>query len=183
MHGSDSTTTFTEEISRETRSALLKYNDSKNDDVKDYRYNPLPSDKKRIRLLRLLPGVLKNPQVMCAMFEAEFLAGQKLPQKLGPDGKLCGVEYEALSWRWGDEDNSQFTIMIYTDDGKTYKKRVSKTLGLALKYLRLSNDRILWIDAISIDQSTRLGRAKPSGVYDVLGIHTCKSSLRLARRG
>jgi hypothetical protein len=159
MHGSDSTTTFTEEISRETRSALLKYNDSKNDDVKDYRYNPLPSDKKRIRLLRLLPGVLKNPQVMCAMFEAEFLAGQKLPQKLGPDGKLCGVEYEALSWRWGDEDNSQFTIMIYTDDGKTYKKRVSKTLGLALKYLRLSNDRILWIDAISIDQSNKVERS------------------------
>jgi hypothetical protein len=159
MYGIDSTTTSTNEIPRETRSALLKYNESKNDDVKDYRYDPLPSDKKRIRLLRLLPGVLENPQVMCAMFEAEFKRGQKLPQKLGLDGELCDVEYEALSWRWGDEDNSHFTIMIYTDDGKMYKKRVSETLGLALKYLRLSNDRVLWIDAISIDQSNKVERS------------------------
>lgn len=33
-----------------------------------------------------------------------------------------------------------------------YKKRVSETLGLALKYLRKREKRVLWIDAICIDQ-------------------------------
>lgn len=61
------------------------------------------------------------------------------------------IRYEALSWRWGNEDGSPLTIMI-KENGKLFKKRVSQTLGLALKYLRLNKDRILWIDAICINQ-------------------------------
>lgn len=38
-------------------------------------------------------------------------------------------------------------------NGILYKKRVSETLGLALKYLRTKRDRILWIDAICINQN------------------------------
>jgi hypothetical protein len=158
MHRNGSPVTD-DEIPREIRSALLEYNESKSDGVDEYKYTPLPSDRKRIRLLRLLPGVLENPQVMCVMFEAEFVAGLKLPQTRAPDGQLRDVKYEALSWRWGDEDNSHFTIMIYREDGKMYKKRVSETLGLALKYLRLPKDRVLWIDAISINQQDKQERS------------------------
>jgi hypothetical protein len=68
------------------------------------------------------------------------------------------VEYEALSWRWGDEERGQFAIMI-KKDGVLYKMRVSETLGLALKYLRSGRDRILWLDAICINQKDFLERS------------------------
>jgi hypothetical protein len=152
-----------EDIPRHVRSALLEYDENSGEDTEEYKYTPLPSDKKRIRLLRLYPGVLKSPQVMCEMFEAEFVERETLPRiVVGHDSDACLAEpiaYEALSWRWGDEDNSHYTIMIRREDGKMYKKRVSETLGLALKYMRLRNDRILWIDAISIDQKNKEERS------------------------
>jgi hypothetical protein len=60
--------------------------------------------------------------------------------------------YEALSWRWGDEPNGENVVLIRK--GNTMcKKRVSRTLGLALKYLRDSKgSRFLWVDALCIDQ-------------------------------
>jgi len=64
------------------------------------------------------------------------------------------IKYEALSWRWGDETKGLYIIMI-KKYGEIYKKRVSETLGLALKYLRGEKDRILWINAICIDQQNR----------------------------
>jgi hypothetical protein len=149
-----------EAIPRDIRSALLKYDESKDEGAEAYSYSPLPKDKKRIRLLRLYPDVLKSPSVTCKMFEAEFVPGQKLPRLIDFNGQPTdrGIEYEALSWRWGDEDNSEYTIMI-RNDYKIYKKRVSQTLGLALKYLRRGEDRILWIDAICIDQKNKEERS------------------------
>lgn len=167
-------------------------------DIKEYHYDPLPADKKRIRLLRLLPGVLESPQIDCEIFEAQFDskgrllkvkphkedgqqngrqdAGETTPERPNREDETGGlngvmetndddvmekeeaeptpeeiVAYEALTWRWGDEDRGRYTIMIMKD-GQLYKKRVSETLGLALKYLRLQTDRILWIDAICINQ-------------------------------
>ncbi|KAH5376396.1 hypothetical protein HBI16_075560 [Parastagonospora nodorum] len=150
-----------DEIPRTIRSELLKYDDSKNDGTEEYRYTDLPPTKKRIRLLRLYPGVLRSPQVLCEMFEAEFVEGEDLPRIASPiDSETLTktVSYEALSWRWGDEDNSEYTIMIR--DGDTmYRKRVSQTLGLALKYLRGGKDRILWIDAICINQKNKEERS------------------------
>lgn len=174
---------------KEIRSALLKYDEVEKEIVK-YKYRKLPAGKKRIRLLRLSPGVLNNPQVVCEMIEAEFdehnnlrmieknhtnghtkkaarqgtndsraQAGDKAEEET--DGELNEediVHYNALSWRWVDEDNSEYTIMIRksgaTYKEKLYKKKVSKTLGLALKYLRLpAEDRMIWIDAICINQA------------------------------
>ncbi|KAK7749917.1 hypothetical protein SLS53_000499 [Cytospora paraplurivora] len=61
------------------------------------------------------------------------------------------VEYEALSWCWGTE-NKDCAIKI-KKGGKYYRLAVTKELSLALKYLRNGgNDRILWIDALCIDQ-------------------------------
>lgn len=70
------------------------------------------------------------------------------------------VQYEALSWTWGKADE-KYAILINvkspTGHTTTYKKRVRKELALALKYLRQpGQERILWIDAICIDQ-TNLG--------------------------
>ena len=166
-----------EEIPQEIRSALLKYDDSSHQGAKAYVYHDLPPYRKRIRLLRLLSGVLVSPLVQCEMFEAEFDEEESsseeaqskesqskgkhiLPRVVDESGHLTDqvTKYEALSWRWGDEDNSQHTIMI-RERGKMYKKRVSHTLGLALKYLGQTEDRILWIDAICINQKNKKERS------------------------
>lgn len=69
------------------------------------------------------------------------------------------VHYEAFSWRWGDEMNTAFAIEVRRN-GIMYKKRVSKTPGLASKYLSKGNkDRILWIDAICINQEDKEERS------------------------
>ena len=44
-------------------------------------------------------------------------------------------------------------------DGQLHKKRVSETLGLALKYLRYEKERILWIDAVCINQDDKQERS------------------------
>jgi Heterokaryon incompatibility protein (HET) len=137
--------------------------------IPEFKYDQLPPNKKRIRLLRLWPGVLENPQIDCEMFEAEFDEKDKLVKVLratsndsNGEGEGEGaspanqekniVKYEALSWRWGDEYHGKYAVMIHKD-GALYRKRVSQTLGLALKYLRFEKDRFLWIDALCINQN------------------------------
>ncbi|KAI0166475.1 heterokaryon incompatibility protein-domain-containing protein [Xylariaceae sp. FL1272] len=61
------------------------------------------------------------------------------------------IEYEALSWCWGNDD-PEYAVKILEDD-KTFKIKVRRDLALALKYLRKSDEaRTLWIDAICINQ-------------------------------
>lgn len=186
-------------LSRAKRSALLRFDpeNTQQDEVRpepeiiipEFNYQPLPRDRKVIRVLRLLPGVLENPQIVCEMFEAEFDKNDELvklekncERPLGSrfdseSNKTNGgnhndhegndhnsgdsnskdnpkptiIEFEALSWRWGDEKHGKFAVMI-EKDGKLYRKRVSETLGLALKYIRCEKERFLWIDAICINQ-------------------------------
>lgn len=62
------------------------------------------------------------------------------------------VEYEALSWCWGQEVKDR-AIRIY-EGGKYYRLPVTRDLTLALKYLRHPHaERILWIDALCINQA------------------------------
>jgi hypothetical protein len=67
------------------------------------------------------------------------------------------IEYEALSWCWG-RDIPDHGISV-TKGGKTYKMPVVQNLALALKHLRYKEkSRILWIDAICIDQRNSVER-------------------------
>ncbi|KAK7703104.1 hypothetical protein SLS64_009375 [Diaporthe eres] len=62
------------------------------------------------------------------------------------------VEYEALSWCWGQEVKDR-AIRIY-EGGQYYRLPVTRDLTLALKYLRHPHaERILWIDALCINQA------------------------------
>ena len=62
------------------------------------------------------------------------------------------VQYEALSWCWSSSEED-YTVLIKRNN-TTFRNRVRKELSLALKYLwRPDRERILWIDAICIDQS------------------------------
>lgn len=61
------------------------------------------------------------------------------------------IKYEALSWCWGTDAPDYAVLIKYKN--KTYKKRVRRELGLALKFLRKPAEaRTLWADAICINQ-------------------------------
>lgn len=100
----------------------------------DYPYVPLQS-KANVRLLTLLPG-LKSDNIHCTLRETSLE-----PHLL--------VDYEALSYSWGNSADVHHTIWI-----DEHPVRVRENLFYALVGLRKSHrSRDLWVDAISINQS------------------------------
>ncbi|KAK0669246.1 ankyrin repeat-containing domain protein [Cercophora samala] len=98
-----------------------------------YTYSPIDLKTDAIRLIRLLRGREDEP-IRCELFET-FLH------------QVDGFPYEALSYAWGDAPTSKEIQLC----GK--KAAVTESLHLALGYLRRPDeDRILWIDALCIDQ-------------------------------
>lgn len=98
-----------------------------------YRYKRLDLGTDAIRLIRVLKGD-KGP-IECEMFETYI-------------NKVEGVPYEAVSYVWGNKVSAD-KIWV---DGHLFT--VTQNLFEALSNLRQSGeDRLLWIDAICIDQS------------------------------
>lgn len=65
--------------------------------------------------------------------------------------------YEALSYEWGDSQADECILL----DG--YEFAVRESLLNALRRLRRHEERILWIDAVCIDQSNVLERNRQVG--------------------
>lgn len=102
--------------------------------MEPFRYEPLNLDRPAIRLLRLVQG--EGNRIICDVFQA-YLDDS--------DGIL---PYEALSYTWGIPDLS-FHIEL---NGK--RLGITNNLYTALRQLRSDDqDRILWVDAVCIDQS------------------------------
>ncbi|KAL6831916.1 heterokaryon incompatibility domain-containing protein [Trichoderma camerunense] len=102
-----------------------------------YRYSPLLGHR-HIRLLRLLPDRNENAPLHSQLFDYPML-------ELG-DGPHM---YEALSYVWG---SSQRPHILYIDE-----KSLPITANLYEVLLRLRDrmiERILWIDAVCIDQTS-----------------------------
>ncbi|KAM3075025.1 hypothetical protein ACMFMF_005708 [Clarireedia jacksonii] len=105
-------------------------------DMSSYPFSLLPSNGDNIRLLRLLPNEDEAAPLHC---ELRNYSLQRLSQRTHL--------YEALSYVWGDPDK---TLPIYIDK---HQFQVTENLYAALSHLRdYSFERILWIDAICIDQ-------------------------------
>ncbi|KAG8161871.1 hypothetical protein KVR01_008858 [Diaporthe batatas] len=142
-----------------------------------YKYKPLRSMRRRLRLLRLHGGGLSNPEITCELFEVEYdkdnqntvrrvlSRGERAARRerrerhnrdRSNDGQsldvdASAVEYEALSWCWGQEVKDRAIRIL--ENGKYYRLAVTRDLTLALKYLRHPHEeRILWIDALCINQ-------------------------------
>jgi hypothetical protein len=99
-----------------------------------YCYSPLSTRHNRIRLLRLLPHQDRNADIQCYLFEYVL------------DDSYSHL-FEALSYVWGDA-NDKLPIFIHG-----YRLDVTLNLHAALSQLRNhSIDRVLWIDAICINQ-------------------------------
>ncbi|KAL9112231.1 MAG: hypothetical protein Q9227_003349 [Pyrenula ochraceoflavens] len=146
---------FSNGTHRDVRSMVMKFNDSAYQDVLEFDYRRLSDLKKRIRLLRLRSGHLRNPEIDCELFEAEYDDNHNL-REIKDERVIIEsepVQYEALSWCWGTEE-TDCAIIIRFQDRRPYKKKVSKELALALKYLRNADaERTLWIDALCINQA------------------------------
>jgi hypothetical protein len=102
----------------------------------EFHYSPLSSNIDSIRLLRLLPHRDKVADIQCELFDYSL-------------HELHGTHlYEALSYVWGDP-NENFRIFVRGN-------RFNVTINLHAALLRLRNhsiERILWIDAICINQA------------------------------
>jgi hypothetical protein len=94
-------------------------------------------DEGSVRILVLNPGS-GTDDIECNLMQKEDLAQASL-------GKMS--PYEAVSYAWGDEKNSDFITLC----GSRFA--VTRNLAEALRYLRYpKSDRMLWVDAICINQ-------------------------------
>jgi hypothetical protein len=106
--------------------------------MSSYRYRPLPSEGDYIRLLCLLPNKSEAEPLQCKLRNYSL-------QKLSPRTH----RYEALSYVWGDTHE---TLPIYLNKNPLL---ITVNLHAALSRLRdHSFERIIWVDAICIDQKT-----------------------------
>lgn len=99
-----------------------------------YRYSSLSVNY--IRLLRLHPHSDEHAPIQCQLFEYPLI----------DSGKGTHL-YEALSYVWGSEKKPR---CVFTNEGDVY---IGENLHAALLRLRdRSLDRIIWADAICINQ-------------------------------
>lgn len=113
--------------------------------MEQFSHSPLNLDRPAIRLLRLLRGT--EPSVECEIFQAYL-----------DTTRDDLIPYEALSYTWGGTERAA-NVQI---DAKNYN--VTENLYLALLHLRLPyEDRLLWVDAICIDQSNLRERGHQVG--------------------
>ena len=107
-------------------------------------YAPLSEKPNRIRLLQLLPSQVDPENVRCRLMEYTLR-----------ESDATNHPYEALSYVWGDNDKPQY---IFVDD-----QELSVTPNLYTALLRLRDyelPRILWVDAICIDQASKEEKAQ-----------------------
>lgn len=95
-------------------------------------YAPMNPNSQEIRLIVLKPPREPGDVIRCALIR----------ESLARD-----IQFEALSYRWGEEYDDQ---EIFVDG---LRVPVRKNLRDALCHLRCTQDRTFWIDALCIDQS------------------------------
>jgi hypothetical protein len=115
------------------------------------------NDYADIRLLELYPGKDEAP-ITCRMHR----------YYLFPLDRSYLREFEALSYTWGDPEQTHRIVC----DGK--EMRVTENLYAALRSLRYPNhSRLLWVDAICINQADIEEKSDQVGMMDDLyGIAT-----------
>jgi len=105
-----------------------------------------------------LPAATKTREEKKSQLKNDFdvLKARILREELQAVEKI-EIEYEALSWCWGRADSD--CAVSVRKGNEVYKMSVRRDLALALTYLRHQDKtRILWIDAICIDQENDVER-------------------------
>ncbi|KAK0741809.1 heterokaryon incompatibility protein-domain-containing protein [Apiosordaria backusii] len=110
-----------------------------------YQYKPLDLSADSVRLVRLCKGAY-DEQIHCELLETYIRDSE-------------GIPYEALSYTWGGTDRQGFIVVDHTSI-----VQVTGNLYTALVNLRHQHsDRLLWIDAICIDQNNDRERGHQVG--------------------
>ncbi|RYP71291.1 hypothetical protein DL771_004868 [Monosporascus sp. 5C6A] len=101
-------------------------------DLGEFRYHPLDTEVDCTRLVQIHPATNEDDPLACDLIHVTFGARPK---------------FEALSYRWGDNDDPK-TILV---DGMRF--RVGRNLWDALRFLRgRAENTPYWIDALCINQ-------------------------------
>jgi hypothetical protein len=107
-----------------------------------YRYTRLDHSRRQIRLLHLHP-----PDVS----DTEDIHGISAPDKIQCTFSLASLHdepyYEALSYVWGTSETTASVLL------HGHCAPVTQNLETILRHLRRDKERILWIDALCINQS------------------------------
>uniref|UniRef100_L2FI68 Ankyrin repeat and sam domain containing protein 6 n=1 Tax=Colletotrichum fructicola (strain Nara gc5) TaxID=1213859 RepID=L2FI68_COLFN len=112
-----------------------------------FTYTPFDLDRAYFRLLILHKG-RKYDKISCSVFQACLPDRQSQVEKeIDQDVEII-VPYEALSYCWGDD---RLHNMIAVDGKALFV--TDNLLGALQNLRRTEEDRILWVDAICIDQS------------------------------
>ncbi|KAI1430737.1 heterokaryon incompatibility protein-domain-containing protein [Xylaria sp. CBS 124048] len=121
-------------------------------------YQPLNPERHEIRLLTLHPSPSYNDILQCSLSHTT----------LDSPGE---PEYEALSYVWGPPHFSQ---QILVDK---HPLKITENLECALRHLRqASSPRILWVDAICIDQASTAERSHQVTLMRAIYTH-CKCDI------
>ena len=106
-------------------------------DLGPYEYTAIDEEASEIRLMTLLPGVFGS-EVRITIQNHVF-------------SEIHIPKYEALSYAWGSNEKSAKLRIKGSDGDRTLA--VTSNLAEALQYLRYEDRRrVLWIDAICVDQ-------------------------------
>lgn len=109
-----------------------------------YGYTRLDLEGDAIRLLRLQKGYSAEP-LRCELFQAYL-------------HEVDGIPYEALSYTWGDASSKREITVNHQPFS------ITANLNAALHALRSPHqDRLLWVDAICIDQASRTEKSHQVG--------------------
>jgi Heterokaryon incompatibility protein (HET) len=113
------------------------------EDLRKYQHQPLTEVS--IRLLTLEPGTTSDP-ITCQLNHVSFMEEPT---------------YEALSYVWGDASD---TLQIRCSNSVL---DITANLYAALLHLRSSDkQRVLWVDAICIDQESPQERSQQVKIMD-----------------
>lgn len=116
-----------------------------------YRYSPLTTGSRSIRLIRLLPGS-DEADIYCKIFHFDLKESRHI------------FNYEALSYVWGDASERK---RIYITEGDSSRSYLDVTVNLysALCHLRDHGlERFMWIDAICVNQEDLEERSSQVGL-------------------
>ena len=92
-------------------------------------YTPLDKEDHRIRILHLLPGAF-DADIRCEL-----------------STQSTEIEYEALSYVWGDTDDKRVIEV------QGHRMEITRNLESALRHIRdEGKTRRLWVDALCINQ-------------------------------
>jgi hypothetical protein len=120
--------------------------------LRGFHYKPLDPSVDCIRLLALYPYHKRRPEtITCKLFHVRFSDKPR---------------YEALSYTWGGSNPTEFIML----DGEPFA--IQRNLYDALYDLRLIGNmpRMLWADAICIDQRNLDERKRQVGLMDYIYI-------------